>query len=137
VNLKLLTALLALTLVLNVILGFELYEALHPSPVSSVMPSSSTHLYSFSFKTKFHFHVKETGEYKVELKVKEGVFNQLYVILYFKDGESVTLSLNNTVANVEFEHKEEEVIAYVSGTAYSNMTEQEILNNIKICLLES
>lgn len=141
-NSKVLTALLVLTLVLNIILGFQLYEALHHSPVSTVSPppppsTSSTHVYSFSFKTTLHFHLEEAGEYKVELKVKEGVFRQLYVLLYIDEGESVTLSLHDKVAKVEFEHEDEVVIAYISGEAYSNMIEQEILKNIQILLLKS
>ncbi|BDC17650.1 hypothetical protein [Acidianus sp. HS-5] len=134
-NIKILTSLLVLTLVLNVVLGFELYEALHPSHVSSVTPNVKT--YSFSFSTKYKFHVKKLGEYILQLKVQEGIFSQLYVIIYFKHGETITLSLNNTNASVYFKHKEENAVAYISGESYSNLSKEQILNNIKLCVIES
>ncbi|QXJ30834.1 putative membrane-anchored protein [Saccharolobus shibatae] len=168
----LLVGLVIITLIVNVMLGVELYYTLHNRPtqpvggipinvstVQIISPSSSTttnttsgatstitttqssttnsgssttkqpQTYSFSFKAEFKIHVKEHGIYIVGIKPNTS-FSQLYVILYFEDGQVVTLNLNQTYANVTIKEDDVKVTAYIYGKSYENLTPQQILNDI-------
>ncbi len=169
----LLVGLVIITLIVNVILGVELYYTLHNRPtqpvggipinvstVQIISPSSSTttnttsgatstitttqssttnsgssittkqpQTYSFSFKAEFKIHVKEHGIYIVGIKPNI-TFSQLYVILYFEDGQVVTLNLNQTYVNVTIKEDDVKVTAYIYGKSYENLTPQQILNDI-------
>jgi len=154
----LLASLVIVTLIVNIVLGIELYYALHranqpisqvPINVSNVQIVSSSNsvqtsntqtststlstntstLYSFSFTAKLKVHVKDKGLYLVGIKPKIN-FSQLYIVLYFEDGNVVTLNLNHTSSNVSINDKEVEITIYISGKAYQNLTYQEVLNGI-------
>nr|WP_238842166.1 hypothetical protein [Sulfolobus sp. E11-6] len=165
----LLVGLVIVTLIVNVILGIELYYTLHNKPIQPVggipinvstvqiiSQSSSTvtnntsettastatstnsasstitkqpQTYSFSFKAKFEIHVKDHGIYVVGIKPNT-TFAQLYVILYFEDGQVVTLNLNQTYANVTMKEDDVKITAYIYGKSYENLTPQQILNDI-------
>jgi len=153
-RLTLIVALLIVTLVVNVILGIELYYALHkPSqPIAEslnisglqVITSSTTTttsstttsltttiqpLYNFSFKVKFKLHLREKGVYIIGIKPKI-TFASLYVLIYFDNGNTVILTLNHTMANVTFDEKEVEAIVFVQGSAYQNLTPEEIFQDL-------
>lgn len=164
----LLISLVLITLIVNIVLGIELYYALHrPSQSISQVPvnisglelitsnttSTVTHTatsasttsisttstesnvtYSFSFKAKFKIHVRERGIYLIGISPNNNTFAQLYIILYFEDGQVVSLNLNHTSANITIDDKEIEVTAYISGKSYYNMSPQEVLDNIRLYL---
>lgn len=164
----LLISLVLITLIVNIVLGIELYYALHrPSQPISQVPvnisglelitsnttSTVTHTatsasttsisttstesnvtYSFSFKAKFKIHVRERGIYLIGISPNNNTFAQLYIILYFEDGQVVSLNLNHTSANITIDDKEIEVTAYISGKSYYNMSPQEVLDNIRLYL---
>jgi len=137
-----------------VILGIELYYALHkPSqPIAEslnisglqIITSSSTTtlssstvtltteaspLYNFSLKVEFKLHLREKGEYIIGIKQKIS-FASLYVLIYFDNGNTVILTLNHTYANVAFDEKEVEAILFVQGSAYQNLTPEEIFQDL-------
>ena len=156
-RLTLIVALLIVTLVVNVILGIELYYALHkpsqpiaeslnisglqiitssttsplPSLTSSTISSASTTqpLYNFSFKVKFKLHLREKGVYIIGIKPNI-TFASLYVLIYFDDGNTVILTLNHTMANVTFDEKEIKAIVFIQGSIYQNLTPEEIFQDL-------
>jgi len=135
---NLIVALVVITLITNVILGIELYTVLHPgthgqvitqlngSNVSIISKTNSS--YSFSFKIKFNLKIHNNGEYTIGIKPTG--FKQLYIILQFKDGKTVELTLNNTQVQIYLTHKDKDVVAFISGESYENLTEEQIINNI-------
>ncbi len=135
---NLLVALIVITLITNVILGIELYTTLHPSLHSQVITqlngsnlsiiSQNNSTYSFSFKIKFNLKIHHDGNYIIGIKPVG--FKQLYIILQFKDGKTIELTLNNTQAQIYLTHKDKEVVAFISGESYQNLTEKQIINNI-------
>ncbi|BFH72966.1 hypothetical protein SJAV_09100 [Sulfurisphaera javensis] len=164
---SLLVSLLVVTLIVNVVLGIELYYTLHkPSQPSGSVPlnisqlqiltnttttitqtatktvtvtsnssqtTSQSKLYSFSFKVKFKIHVNEKGVYIIGIKPNI-TFNSLYVLLYFEDGKSVSLSLNNTYSNITLKDNEVEVTAYIFGSTYENLTPSQIFEDLGLYL---
>lgn len=179
---SLLVGLVIITLIVNVVLGIELYYALHKpslpsaqSPLnisglqiitsntttqtttvtstvtetstisvtssstssSSTMTSSATStntsplmkIYNFSFKVKFKLHVNKEGEYIIGIKPNTS-FISLYVLLYFDDGETVLLSLNQTAENVTLDHQEMEVVVFIYGSSYENLTPDQIFSDL-------
>ena len=162
---RLLISLVLITLIVNVVLGIELYYALHrPSQpiaqtplnisglqiitsntstttttmsttkiLSSSTTTTSLSLYNFSFKVKFKLHVNKRGVYIIGIKPNT-TFASLYILIYFDNGNTVTLSLNHTTANITFYDKEVEAVMYVEGSAYQNLTPTEILKDLGLYL---
>ncbi|MFP3065190.1 MAG: hypothetical protein RXR59_06610 [Sulfolobus sp.] len=60
------------------------------------------------------------------------VFAQLYVILYFDDGQVASLNLNHTTINVTIEDKDIEITGYITGESYNNLTPQQILKDVRL-----
>lgn len=155
-NQNLLVALLIITLVVNVILGVELYSVLHPPSnainvthssqlLSSTSNSGSTvimtmntsysntsvEVYSFSYTIHAHIHVREEGKYVIQIQPTG--FKELFIVIYFPDGKAVELSLNNTQAIVELDKKGDITITlYIYGESYMNLTEEQVLQNINL-----
>ncbi|MEM3292284.1 MAG: hypothetical protein QXY60_06070 [Saccharolobus sp.] len=152
----LLVGLVLITLIVNVVLGIELYYALHrqsqpigqvPINISGLQIVSSSNVstssmtkpvktnvtYSFSFQVKFKIHVKDRGIYIVGIK-PDKTFAQLYVLLYLENGQVVSLNLNHTSANVTIKDKDVTVVAYISGSSYENLSPQQIFNDIGLYL---
>ncbi|MDT7876524.1 MAG: hypothetical protein RQ872_07390 [Sulfolobaceae archaeon] len=158
----LLAGLIVITLISNIILGIELYNALHkPSQPMGQVPinisnlqiitsnnslihnnetvskqqsnssKANVSLYQFSFKVKFEIHVKEPGLYLLGIN-PTNVFAQLYVILYFNDGQVVSLNLNHTTINVTIEDKDIEITGYITGESYNNLTPQQIFEDVRL-----
>lgn len=179
-----LAILVAITLIVNVVLGIELYYSLHstgktagevpitlsnltiitPSQtvtttetITSTVTSSSTitttsttasgtvtstatstsstqttqsnsTLYSFSIKVKFELHVNATGEYIIGIHPQG--FKELYMLIYLEDGRTITLSLNNTYAILNITDMDIDVTMYITGKSYSQMSPQQILQNL-------
>lgn len=144
-----LIAFLVVTLAVNVVLGIELYTALHP-PVTGVsqstttasiphssttassisLPNNISKLYSFSYVFNIKVHAHHKGEYLVSISPTD--FKELYVIIHFEDGETVKLSLNNTQAVVKIDERMGNVNLkiYVYGEAYSNLTAEQVWENL-------
>ncbi|MCI2413900.1 MAG: hypothetical protein MPF33_01410 [Candidatus Aramenus sp.] len=140
---NLLVALLVVTLVANVVLGIELYTALHPG--TSALPGNSgttftsqpahvnsTPEYSFSYKFVYVFHVKGEGEYVVGIKPNASLFQSLYVIIQFKNGKTVELTLYNTSVLVHLEKENRVAVVFVTGVSYQNVSPQDILNYVNL-----
>ena len=154
----LIISLLLITLIVNVVLGIELYYALHKSsqPVAqtplnisglqivtsntstltttlSKTITTSPSLYNFSFKVKFKLHVDKKGVYIIGIKPNV-TFASLYMLIYFDDGNTVLLTLNHTTSNVTFHDKNIEVTAYIEGSTYQNLTPSEVLADLGLYL---
>ncbi|NON62819.1 hypothetical protein [Acidianus sp. RZ1] len=127
--------LIVVTLLANVILGFELYTAIHngntmASPsIAHVKNQNSSQLYHFSFKEKLHIHVKKKGEYVIGIRPNSSVFNEVYVIIYFNNGNTISLSLNQTQAIVKL-HGEEKLTIFLTGLSYQNISSAEMALNL-------
>lgn len=145
-NQNLLIALLVITLIVNVALGIELYTVLHPpsnavniqhstSPevsntTTSTLTNSST-LYSFSYVVKVQIHIHKEGEYLIEIHPKG--FKELFLIMYFKDGSTVQLSLNNTQTLVKIDERGDiQVTLYIYGQTSTPLSEDQVLQNINL-----
>jgi len=152
------------TLIVNVVLGIELYTALHQSskPVSQVplnltgvqiittttqttTPKQNTTSVTqttttisnqtYSFSFKVKFHLKVDKPGIYIIGIKPKVnFSSLYVLLYFDDGKTVSLNLNITSANVTITDKEVEVTAYIYGSSNENLTPTQIVNDLGLYL---
>ncbi len=141
-------ALLVVTLVANVVLGIELYTALHPgstafsgknvntetvqqtSTVSPTETNSST--YPFSFKFTYVFHFKEEGYYVVGINPNASAFKSLFVIVQFKNGKTVELTLYNTSAIVHLEKEDKVATVFVTGVSYLNLTSRDVMNYVNL-----
>ncbi len=142
---NLLVALLVVTLVANVVLGIELYNALHPGTTAFPGPGNSgtsytsqpahvntTPEYSFSYKFVYVFHIEREGEYVVGIKPNASLFQSLYVIIQFKNGKTVELTLYNTSVLVHLEKEDRVAIVFVTGVSYQNVSSQDIMNYVNL-----
>ncbi|MEW9492664.1 MAG: hypothetical protein TQ35_0010790 [Candidatus Aramenus sulfurataquae] len=147
---NLLVALLVVTLAANVALGIELYTALHPGTTAfpgpgttetsyssqpahvNTTPVNTTPQYSFSYKFVYVFHIEREGEYVVGIKPNASLFQSLYVIIQFKNGKTVELTLYNTSVLVHLEKEDRVAIMFVTGVSYQNVSSQDIMNYVNL-----
>ncbi|AWR98004.1 hypothetical protein DFR86_10965 [Acidianus sulfidivorans JP7] len=135
-----LVALLIITLIANIILGFELYSALHPSVIglpgkntsSNNEIQSNTSLYSFSFKIEMNLHIEKEGKYLIQIKPTN--LKQLSIIIYFSNGHIVQLSLNNTQATVHLNKHESNVTIFIYGESFTKLSQNQILKDINLTI---
>ncbi|ARM76807.1 hypothetical protein [Acidianus manzaensis] len=140
-NQNTLIALLIITLIANVILGFELYSALHPSIIAIPSKETSTKLYtnsttsafySFSFKIDENLNIDHEGKYLIQINPSN--FKELFVIIYFSNGKTVQLSLKNTEVTLHLNKHDSNVTIYITGEAYTFLSEKQILNDINLTI---
>ncbi|EWG06674.1 MAG: hypothetical protein ASUL_08409 [Candidatus Aramenus sulfurataquae] len=141
---NLLVALLVVTLAANVALGIELYTALHPGTTAFPGPGNSgsytsqpahvntTQEYSFSYKFIYVFPIKREGEYVIGIKPNASLFQSLYVIIQFKNGKTVELTLYNTSVLVHLEKEDRVAVVFVTGVSYQNVSSQDIMNYVNL-----
>lgn len=100
---------------------------------SSSQSNTSSKVYNFYIKVHFKFKVIQEGVYIIGIKPNV-TFISLYVLLYFDDGKTVSLSLNNSYSNVTFKDTEIEVTAYIYGSTYENLSSTQIVQDLGLYL---
>ncbi|WP_148230903.1 hypothetical protein [Metallosphaera cuprina] len=120
----------------NAFLGYQIYSLIHPQTASSqtiYLNSSSlssnqgsTQVIrtlngtSFSYEYDVRLSVSKLGTYLIGIDPKG--FSSLYVLIYKDDGNTTSLSLNNTKAQIVVTDHEFEFKMFVSGVYENNQT---------------
>ncbi|WP_252897025.1 hypothetical protein, partial [Metallosphaera hakonensis] len=131
-----------IVLISNVFLGYELYTTVHPQQTSAITPIYLNGT-SVLNQTKIITITNGTGfsyEYRISLTFpKEGVydlginphgFESLYVLIYQDDGNTVSLSLNNTKAQFIVDDLKIPVTVYVSGVFNQTPSSQSVFDSL-------
>ena len=131
---EILVGLVVVTLITNVVLGVELYNAVH-KPVTSGLTASTSYVSTttssnvptykngtqisgqFSYEFTYHLHVEKEGEYLVT--VSFGYPDEV-VLIYLPDGKAITLTPENPWGLIQLHKGEVTIRILVSGVYYGS-----------------
>ncbi|ABP95353.1 MULTISPECIES: hypothetical protein [Metallosphaera] len=136
---NLLIGITIVVLISNIFLGYELYVTTHPQQTSASTPISISGLTvynntkiitvtngsGFSYEYKFNLSFPKTGIYYIGINPHG--FSSLYVLIYLDDGNSISLTLNNTKAQFTAEDRNFQVTMFVSGVLNESPTPQTVI----------
>ena len=129
---EILVGLVVATLITNVVLGVELYNAVY-KPVTSGLTASTSYISTttssnvptyqngtqisgqFSYEFTYHLHVKKEGEYLVTVSF---AYPDEVVLIYLPDGKAITLTPENPEGLIHL-HKGEVTLKILVSGVYS------------------
>ena len=131
---EILVGLIVITLITNVVLGVELYNAVH-KPVTSGLATTTSYVSTttsssgptyqngtqvsgqFSYELTYHLHVTKEGEYLVTVSF---AYPDEVVLIYIPDGKAITLTPENPEGLIHLDKGEVTLKVLVSGVYYGS-----------------
>ena len=146
---EILVGLVVVTLITNVVLGVELYNAVH-KPITSGL-TASTSLVStksvtsptsqsgasasgqFSYEFRYHLHVENEGKYLVTANF---AYPDEVVLIYLPDGKVVTLTAEKPEGVVHLDSGEVTLKILVSGVYYGpKPSPTQVLESLNLTII--
>ena len=139
---EVLVGLIVVTLITNVVLGIELYNALNKptaygaayststaTSVPTITPNSSfTGQFSYTFHLELH--VKKEGKYIISVSF---AYPDEVVIIYLQNGRAVTLTPSDPVSIIHLHRGNTVLIVLVSGKYYgTEPSAEEVLKSLNL-----
>ncbi|BCU68164.1 hypothetical protein HS7_16010 [Sulfolobales archaeon HS-7] len=140
-----LTAILIIAIAGNMILGYQLYGYIHPETISSSgalnyselngtqainVTSSSNSSFYFRYEFTVKLHLPHEGKYCIVINPTN--FSSLVLLIYFQNGNTVSLSLNVTKAQISVDHKENKIKVYIYGRINQLPSLKKIISSLHL-----
>ena len=145
---EILIGLVVVTLITNVVLGVELYNAVH-KPITSGLTASTSFVSTtsiasttsqngtsvsgqFSYEFTYHLHVDKEGKY---LATVSFAYPDEVVLIYLPDGKVITLTPENPEGLIHLHEGEVTLKILVSGIYYgSKPSLTQVLNSLNLSI---